>query len=77
MFNATNQTILPGQTLPNNTVYQCTTVVQAVQETNGSNFAVFRLDRAVDSAVATPAVVATNEMTVGTQLVMIGQPIRA
>lgn len=76
VFNATNETMQAGRSLPSNTVYRCTVVVQAVQTNvlaGGQDWAVFRLDRAVDPNVATPVTIASNEMVIGTPLVMIGE----
>ena len=73
MFDATNETMLAGTTIPANTLYNCAEVIASY---NGNNldWAVFRLNAAVPTSVATPALVGTGEMVTGTGLMMIGHP---
>ena len=73
MFDATNETMLAGTTIPANTLYTCAEVI-ASYNGNDLDWAVFRLNAAVPTSVATPALVGTGEMATGTGLMMIGHP---
>ena len=73
VFDATNETMLPDTTIPANTLYTCAEVL-ASHSSNGLDWAVFRLNAAVPTSVATPALVGTGEMATGTGLMMIGHP---
>ena len=73
VFHATDQTMTAHNTVPTNTVYRCASVVTSVLS-DGKDYAVFRLDRAVPASVATPVTVGSDSMPVGTGLMMIGHP---
>ncbi len=75
MFNATNTALVKGRRIPTKHVYRCAEVLAGgFSEASGLDWAVFRLDRAVPSSVARPAVVSSLLVNRGDPLVIIGHP---
>jgi len=73
VFGANNETMIAGTAIPADTIYNCTSVDNSVVA-NGGDWAVFTLDRDVPASVATPVTVGTQQMPIGTGLMMIGHP---
>mmetsp|Transcript_28682 Transcript_28682/g.86098 ORF Transcript_28682/g.86098 Transcript_28682/m.86098 type:complete len:625 (+) Transcript_28682:328-2202(+) len=73
IFHATADTIYRGSTLAGDTVYSCVSI-DVSQNDNLHDYAVFTLDRDVPVSVATSVAVQAEEVTLGTELYMIGHP---